>query len=108
MCISICESISISYPLYLLLKGSLQSKSVWKEFTTGFKYPYLLNVYPNVSRSVQRYIDKEFLINLGLPAFPEVSAEKVTLIAGVSQLFVSRTFLNGIAWKNTIFSEVIV
>lgn len=106
--VCLCESIGIPYPLYLLLKTSFQSEGVREEFATRLKYPYLLNVFLNLSRTVQRHIDREFFINLGTVfLFWSQWGEKVTLVARALLLFVSHTFLNGITWKNTIFSDCV-
>jgi len=64
ICLSVCESINIHYPLYLLLKASFRVK-VSEKNRNWIKISIFIKCIPNVSRRVQRYVDRKFFIHLG-------------------------------------------
>lgn len=70
------------------------------ELITGLKYLYLLNVYLNASRTVQRYVDRGFLLIWALSCVSEVNGKSLIDCKMLMVIHVSCTFLNGIAWRD--------
>lgn len=108
MCISVCEFISITYPLGLFLKASFQSESVWEEFTIRLKYPYLFNMCPNVYRIVQTHIDRDFFNNFEIVLLFWSPGGKQSRWLQEVQLFWVWCISEWHNCQNTIFSELFV